>query len=74
MRYYKLTNGVYLLSIGTGNIGEEITDEEYHNILNIIRSCPTAPEGYGYRLKTDLTFELYAPDVPEDAEQELTAE
>lgn len=59
MRYYKLENGDYLLSVGTGNGGEEITETEYDNIMDTIRSSPTATEGYGYRLKSDLTWELW---------------
>ena len=55
MRYYKVENGDYLLSVGTGNVGEEITETEYDNIMDTIRSSPTATEGYGYRLKSDLT-------------------
>lgn len=59
MRYYKLENGDYLLSVGTGNGGEEITETEYDNIMDTIRSSPTATEGYGYHLKSDLTWELW---------------
>lgn len=75
MRYYKLKNGDYLLSVGTGNGGEEITETEYDNIMDVIRSGPTAPEGYGYRMKSDLTWELWElPVTPEDADHEITAE
>ena len=75
MRYYKIVNVDYLLAVGTGNGGEEITEAEYNNIVDIIRSSPTAPEGYGYRLKSDLTWELLElPVTPEDADPELTAE
>ena len=75
MRYYKQVENDYLLSIGTGSGHEEITAEEYENILAIIKSRPTAEAGYGYRLKTDLTWELrelppvtvYEPEYsPED--------
>ena len=69
MRYYKQIENGYLLSIGTGPGGEEITAEEYENILTIIRSRPTAEVGYGYRLKTDLAWELVElPPVSEDEE------
>lgn len=75
MRYYKVENGDYLLSVGTGNVGEEITETEYDNIMDTIRSSPTATEGYGYRLKSDLTWEIYElPVMAEDADPELTAE
>lgn len=69
MRYYKLTESGYLLSIGTGPGGTEITESEYNNILSIIRSRPTPPAGYGYRLKADLTWEQYElPPEPEPSD------
>ena len=69
MRHYKQIENGYLLSIGTGPGGEEITAEEYENILTIIHSRPTAEAGYGYRLKTDLAWELVElPPVSEDEE------
>lgn len=75
MRYYKIADGDYLLAVGTGNGGEEITEAEYNNIVDIIRSSPNAPGGYGYRLKSDLTWELWElPVTPDDADPELTAE
>ena len=75
MRYYKIVNVDYLLAVGTGNAGDEITEAEYNNIMDVIRSSPTAPEGYGYRLKFDLTWELYElPVTAEEADPELTAE
>ena len=74
MRYYKQIGNGYLISIGTGNGHEEITAEEYGNILTIIKSRPTAEAGYGYRLKTDLTWELYELPPVEEVEQEATIE
>ena len=69
MRYYKLIENGYLIAIGTGAGGVEITEEEYNSILVHIRSCPEAPSGYGYRLKEDLTWELYElPIIPENDE------
>ena len=72
MRYNKQISGNYLVSIGTGPGGEEITASEYDQIMAVIQSCPTA-EGKGYRLKTDLTWEEY--DLPPVEEpEELTQE
>lgn len=69
MRYYKLTESGYLLSIGTGPGGTEITESEYNNILSVIRSRPTPPAGYDYRLKADLTWEQYElPPEPEPSD------
>lgn len=69
MRYYKIIIDGYLIAIGTGNGGIEITEDEYNSLLTHIHNCPTAEEGYGYHLKEDLTWELYElPIVPEDDE------
>ena len=67
MRYYKLIEDGYLIAIGTGVGGIKITEEEYNSLLTHIRNRPSAEEGYGYRLKEDLTWELYElPIVPEE--------
>lgn len=66
MRYYKIIEDGYVLSIGTGSGGSEITKEEYEDIISVIRSAPTAESGYQYRLKADLTWELVElPPEPE---------
>lgn len=65
MRYYKMIIDSYLVAVGSGSGGTEITAEEYSELLNIIRTKPVASEGYEYRLKADLTWELYElPPVP----------
>lgn len=69
MRYYKKIDNDYILAIGTGFGGEEITHEEYEHILSMIRSAPNAEPGYQYRLKADLAWELVeAPAVDTDPE------
>lgn len=72
MRYYKTIDSGYIISIGTGSGGEEITEQEYAEILATIRNKPTAREGFDYRLKTDLTWEEYAmpPVEPEPLTEE----
>lgn len=65
MRYYKQTSNNYIIAIGTGYGGTEISEAEYNDIMAIIKSCPAA-EGKGYRLKTDLTWEEY--DLPPEPE------
>ena len=59
MRYYKIITDGYLVAIGNGCGGTEITEAEYNNLLEIIRNKPIAESGYDYRLKTDLTWEVY---------------
>lgn len=65
MRYYKMISEGFLLSVGVGLTGEEITETEYNTILEIIRNSPTAPDGYGYRLTDSLEWELYEMPVVE---------
>lgn len=73
MRYYKMIIDGYLVAVGNGSGGLEITADEYAELLNIIRNKPSAESGYDYRLKADLTWEKYElPPVPED--DEITAE
>ena len=70
MRKYKIVKDGYVLNVGDGLSGEEITDEEYEEILSVIQSVPTPPTGFCYRLKTDLTWEAYAID-PSDPDPDI---
>ena len=72
MRYYKQIEDDYIIAIGTGNGGTEITSEEYDNIMSIIKSAPHE-DGKGYRLKTDLSWEEYEEE-PIEVEEEPSAE
>ena len=74
MRYYKMIIDGYLVAVGSGSGGTEITAEEYAELLNIIRTKPVASEGYDYRLKADLSWELYELPEPEPIEEEATTE
>lgn len=65
-----LNNGyVYGVCVSKIAVGEEITEHEYNEILSIIHERPTTPYGYGYRLREDLTWELYELPVVEEVEQ-----
>lgn len=69
MRYYMLISGGYILGIGTGNGGTEITESEYHNIMTAIQNRPKETDTMAYRLKEDLTWESYEVEPlpePED--------
>ena len=69
-RYYKQTDDVYILAVGVGVDGMEISADEYSEILAIIQNRPIA-EDKGYRLKTDLTWEEYdLPPVPEPSDED----
>jgi hypothetical protein len=65
MRYAKKTNDGYIMSIGTGNGGTEITEAEYNEILAVIHNKPAATETTDYRLREDLTWEEYPIDPPD---------
>jgi hypothetical protein len=58
MRYYKRTEDGYILLVGTNCGGQEITQEEYNTIMQVIRNKPEAAEGYDYKLKENLEWEL----------------
>lgn len=70
MRHYKMLNDGYLVAIGTGAGGEEITKAEYMNLYGIILSRPEAPEGYVCRLTAEGEWELYKN--PDEGEKEET--
>jgi len=74
VRYYKRIDNDYISQIGTDCGGAEITETEYIDIMGVIRAKPTAPNGYGYCLKTDLTWELVElPPEPEAVEDKAEA-
>ena len=71
-RYVKNLEDGYIAGIATNACGMEITEEEYHEILAVIKSKPMDVDGYGYRLTTELEWELY--ELPIMEEEELTEE
>ena len=69
MRYYKQIENGYILAIGTGGGGTEITEQEYNSIMTVIQNKPQGTATTDYKLKTDLTWEEYElPPEPEDEE------
>ena len=65
MKYYKNEADGYILSITTNTGDTEITEEEYNDILAAAAQCPL-DESFGYRLKSDLTWEQY--ELPQEQE------
>lgn len=55
---YKYINDNFIIGVGTGFCGEEISEQEYNSILDKINNRPEAPEGYSYRLTTAMEWEL----------------
>ena len=68
--YYKIIQNGYIKMVGSGSLGNEITEDEYNAILKIISNKPTAPHGYGYKLTDSLEWELY--ELPPTETEELT--
>ena len=70
MRYYKQLSDNYILAIGTGYGNDEISEQDYNEIMSVIQSCPNE-KGKGYRLKTDMTWEEYdLPPMPEPSDDD----
>lgn len=74
MRHYKQLADAYIVAIGTGPGGTEITEAEYNSILAIIRNRPQA-QGKGYHLREDLEWEEYdLPEEPKADDEEISDE
>ena len=72
---YKYINDKYIIGVGTGSGGEEITEQEYNAILDKINNRPEAPEGYYYRLTTVMKWELVEiPKIEPTAEEIIESE
>lgn len=56
--WYKNIEGDYLVSVSSPYGNTEITLAEYNQIVDLIAAVPNPPDGYYYRLKLDLTWEL----------------
>lgn len=57
----KKDNG-YIISFQS----EGENDNEYLEAIKIMETCPTPRDGYGYRLREDLTWEEY--ELPNEKE------
>lgn len=66
--YFKNIEDGYIVSISTGSGMEEITQEEYNTILDVVRNRPTPDDGFDYRLHEDLTWEQVERPIDDDPE------
>lgn len=71
MFYYK-KGGTYVASHTEILGAEAISRAEYERVKAVVNQKPTPSEGYGYRLTSDLTWELY--ELSEETDPELTDE
>ena len=69
--FYKYIKDKYIIGVGIGSGGEEITEQEYNSILDKINNRPEAPEGYSYRLTTSLEWELCEVPKTEPTAEEI---
>ena len=74
MRYYKITESGYVVEVGIGFDGVEISKTEYDKLFSAIIAPPQAKEGYGYRLREDLTWEEYQLPIIDPVEEEISDE
>lgn len=73
--FYKYINDRYIIGVGTGSGGEEITEKEYNSILEKINNRPETPEGYSYRLTTAMKWELCeVPKIEPTTEEIIESE
>lgn len=72
MKYTKQISDGFIVCIGTGGGGVEITEAEYEEILTVIRNKPARTDTTDYRLREDLTWEAYEVEPPEPEEEELS--
>lgn len=63
--FYQIIDENYIASYGYGYGGTPITEGEYEAIKAAVLACPAPPEGKAYRLRGDLTWELYDLPIPE---------
>ena len=71
--YQKNTENGYIVSLVKGVSNGNITEEEYNTILAVIRNKPALPDGYDYKLREDLTWELYElPPAPPPEDEDAT--
>ena len=63
----------YICSVvaGVGIEISNITEAEYTEIKAVLENAPTAPDGFYYRLKENLEWELYKlPEIEEEATEQ----
>lgn len=73
MRYYKDIQNGFIVAIGTGGGGVEITETEYESIMAVIQDKPARTETTDYHLTESLEWVEYERIDPPD-EDEPSAE
>lgn len=74
MKFYKRTENGYIILVGTNCGGVEITEEEYNEIMRVIRNKPKVESGYDYKLTENLEWEFCEMPIVEDDETATEAD
>lgn len=73
MRYYKIIVNGYLVAVGTGAGGTEITEQEYNDFLLLIAGKPAPPDStHVYRITEAgeyVLVEIEPPPEPDDNDE-----
>jgi hypothetical protein len=72
--YYKQVIDDRITAVGEHGYEIGISKAEYDAILAVMLNPPTPPEGKGYRLKADLSWEEYDLPVIDPDDEMITAE
>lgn len=67
MSFYKVTHDGYILGIGEGGGGTQISEAEYNEIMGVVKK-KTFEKGIDYFLREDLTWEERVPEPPDPDE------
>ena len=72
MGRFKAIHEEYVIGIGINESPiDEISQEEYNILTEILRNKPTAPEGYHYMLRADnLEWKLVQNPIEEETDNE----
>lgn len=73
MKYRKCVCNGYIVAAGSIGNGVPITDDEYREIVSMMKQIPVPPPGYVFKLK-DATREWVPVQLPPVTEPELTDE
>ena len=63
MRYWKAVKDGLIIAIGTGDSGEQISEEEYLKISEAVENRPEIQDGFGCSLSEDLEWNVF--ELPE---------
>ena len=68
MRYYMIADNSYIYEVGIGMSGEEISEDLYAEIMDLLKERPVPTETTDYRLTVALAWEPYQVQPIEPSE------